>query len=146
MRGAVADGMSGGSGRPEAEKAEMGARLVARGQPDAPAGARPRRGKRRASVLLAAAAAMLAAGVAPFTPANAQVGTPPSQNSSPLPPAPPERIEPAPPAADGSGGVLRPPLGIDPGIRTTVPNPAPSTTPVIPPPGTPGGDPATRPR
>ncbi|MFT8244027.1 hypothetical protein [Roseomonas sp. BN140053] len=72
---------------------------------------------------------------------------------SPLPPAPPERIAPATPdAVPGTtgtgtvpGGVLRPPAAVDPGIHA--PTPAqPSTTPVIPPPGTPGGDPGVQPR
>ena len=41
-------------------------------------------------------------------------------------------------------GVICPPPGLDPDIRA----PAPGTgrTPVIPPPGTPGGDPALRPK
>jgi hypothetical protein len=43
-------------------------------------------------------------------------------------------------------GVIQPPAGIDPGIHTTVPEPRPGTTPVIPPPGTPGGDPRVVPR
>ncbi len=43
-------------------------------------------------------------------------------------------------------GVLRPPGQVDPGILAPVPVPRPGTTPVIPPPGTPGGDPAPRPR
>ena len=41
---------------------------------------------------------------------------------------------------DKSGGVLRPPTGIDPGIHAPAPEPDPRTTPVIPPPGTPGGN------
>ena len=40
---------------------------------------------------------------------------------------------------DQSKGVLRPPTGIDPGIQAPAPEPNPQTTPVIPPPGTPGG-------
>jgi hypothetical protein len=44
-------------------------------------------------------------------------------------------------------GVIRPPENLDPGIhRGTVPEPNPRTTPVIPPPGTPGGDPNVIPR
>ncbi|MDT8330553.1 hypothetical protein RQ831_05765 [Roseomonas gilardii] len=35
---------------------------------------------------------------------------------------------------------------VDPGIQTTVPDPRPNTTPVIPPPGTPGGNPQIQPR
>lgn len=43
-------------------------------------------------------------------------------------------------------GVVRPPEGMDPGIHATVPVPRPGTTLVIPPPGTPGGDPWIEPR
>ncbi|MGG5886105.1 hypothetical protein ACLF3G_03125 [Falsiroseomonas sp. HC035] len=43
-------------------------------------------------------------------------------------------------------GVVRPPMDIDPGIQGSVPVPAPNTTPVIPPPGTPGGEPGVVPR
>jgi hypothetical protein len=52
---------------------------------------------------------------------------------------------------DNEGGgpgrsVIRPPMSVDPDIHTTVPDPTPRTTPVIPPPGTPGGDPTINPR
>ena len=43
-------------------------------------------------------------------------------------------------------GVIRPPMGVDPGIQGSVPDPTPRTTPIIPPPGTPGGDPTVIPR
>ena len=43
-----------------------------------------------------------------------------------------------------SGGVLCPPPGIDPEIRAPTPQGGPM--PVIPPPGTPGGDPSLRPK
>jgi hypothetical protein len=83
------------------------------------------------------------------------------QGPSPLPPAPPERIEPEPRQRGGAagapqtgldgttpprGGVVRPPPGVDPGIQAPVPAPDPGTTRVIPPPGTPGGDPRVHPR
>jgi len=35
--------------------------------------------------------------------------------------------------------VVKPPSDIDPGIHAPAPEPDPQTTPVIPPPGTPGG-------
>jgi hypothetical protein len=35
---------------------------------------------------------------------------------------------------------------VDPGIHAPAPNPDPGTTRVIPPPGTPGGDPRVQPR
>ena len=43
-----------------------------------------------------------------------------------------------------SDGVLCPPAGVDPEIRA--PTPEGGTTPVIPPPGSPGGDPTVRPK
>jgi hypothetical protein len=43
-----------------------------------------------------------------------------------------------------SDGVLCPPAGIDPEIRA--PTPDVGDTPVIPPPGSPGGDPNVRPK
>lgn len=43
-----------------------------------------------------------------------------------------------------SGGVLCPPSGVDPQMRA--PAPDVGTTPVIPPPGTPGGDQSVQPK
>jgi hypothetical protein len=43
-----------------------------------------------------------------------------------------------------SDGVLCPPSGVDPEIR--MPTPDVGNTPVIPPPGSPGGDPTVRPK
>jgi hypothetical protein len=43
-----------------------------------------------------------------------------------------------------SDGVLCPPSGVDPQIR--LPTPDAGNTPVIPPPGSPGGDPRVRPK
>jgi hypothetical protein len=43
-----------------------------------------------------------------------------------------------------SDGVLCPPAGVDPEIRA--PTPDAGKTPVIPPPGSPGGDPSLRPK
>jgi hypothetical protein len=45
-----------------------------------------------------------------------------------------------------SRGVIKPPTGIDPGIKVPAPEPHPGTTIVIPPPGTPGGDPTVIPK
>jgi hypothetical protein len=42
---------------------------------------------------------------------------------------------------DSSGGVIKPKPGVDPGIVQPAPVPNPNSTPVIPPPGTPGGPP-----
>jgi hypothetical protein len=44
-----------------------------------------------------------------------------------------------------SGGVIAPPAGIDPEIKQTPP-PTGAKMPVIPPPGTPGGDSAVKPK
>ena len=43
-----------------------------------------------------------------------------------------------------SDGVLCPPAGVDPEMRA--PTPDAGNTPVIPPPGSPGGDPTVRPK
>lgn len=45
-----------------------------------------------------------------------------------------------------SKGVIEPPAGIDPGIETRAPQPNTPTMPVIPPPGTPGGDQSIQPK
>ena len=44
-----------------------------------------------------------------------------------------------------SGGVITPPVEIDPEMKRTPP-PSGARMPVIPPPGTPGGDPSTKPK
>jgi hypothetical protein len=44
-----------------------------------------------------------------------------------------------------SGGVIAPPAGIDPEIKQTPPATG-STMPIIPPPGTPGGNPTVKPK
>lgn len=45
-----------------------------------------------------------------------------------------------------SDGVLCPPSNVDPAMRAPAPNSDNSNTPVIPPPGSPGGDPSVRPK
>ena len=47
---------------------------------------------------------------------------------------------------DRNKGVLTPPATGDADIYTEAPNPNPGTTPVIPPPGTPGGDQSIEPK
>jgi hypothetical protein len=111
----------------------------------------------------------LAAAVALAGPAVAQSGATPAPDA--LRRAPPEIDQsrpggdPAAPRPDRSGGgptgndivddsqgggigrsVIRPPMSVDPGIQRSVPDPTPGTTPVIPPPGTPGGDSTVVPR
>jgi hypothetical protein len=45
-----------------------------------------------------------------------------------------------------SGGVIHPPADIDPGLAQPVPDLGPHSMPVIPPPGTPGGNPDIKPK
>ncbi len=47
---------------------------------------------------------------------------------------------------DRNSGVIHPPAGVDPGIAVPAPDPHPGTTPVIPPPGTAGGNPSVQPK
>ena len=47
---------------------------------------------------------------------------------------------------DASGGVIKPPPGVDPEIVKPAPVPEPNSTPVIPPPGVPGGPPGPKPK
>lgn len=47
---------------------------------------------------------------------------------------------------DASGGVIKPPPGVDPEIVKPAPVPRPNSTPVIPPPGMPGGPPGPQPK
>ena len=55
-----------------------------------------------------------------------------------------QRAEPLGDKLARSDGVLCPPAGIDPEMRA--PTPDAGKTPVIPPPGSPGGDPSIRPK
>jgi hypothetical protein len=47
---------------------------------------------------------------------------------------------------DASGGVIKPSPGVDPEIVKPAPVPEPNSTPVIPPPGVPGGPPGPEPK
>jgi hypothetical protein len=55
-----------------------------------------------------------------------------------------QRAEPLGDKLARSDGVLCPPAGVDPAMRA--PTPDTGNTPVIPPPGSPGGDPTLRPK
>ena len=96
---------------------------------------------------------------APPTPATppAQTATPPrgANNCAPTESTPQgniapqgtttgQRPEPLGDKLARSDGVLCPPAGVDPAIRA--PTPETGNTPVIPPPGSPGGDPSVRPK
>jgi hypothetical protein len=106
---------------------------------------------------------MVSSGVAlaqsPPTPATPPAETAPAaaaSDCSPTKPVPPrgtiapegsttgQAAEPLGDRLAKSGGVLCPPTGIDPEIRA--PTPDTGNTPVIPPPGSPGGDPSVRPK
>jgi hypothetical protein len=108
-------------------------------------------------VLLAASGAASAqAPPTPLTPPAQTAPPPPASNCSPTRPVPPrgtiapegsttgQRAEPLGDKLAKSDGVLCPPSGVDPEIRA--PTPDTGNMPVIPPPGSPGGDPHVRPK
>ena len=45
-----------------------------------------------------------------------------------------------------SGGVIKPPDNVDRKIEAPTPNPGPRSMPVVPPPGSPGGNPDVKPK
>lgn len=105
---------------------------------------------------------LLATCVATFAQAPPTPATPPQQTAPPPPQSPSscaQTGQAGPRASDStvgrsneplgdklakSDGVLCPPSGVDPEIRA--PTPDTGKTPVIPPPGSPGGDPNVRPK
>ena len=100
------------------------------------------------AVLLSAAP--LAAGAAETRPDPAQKPEP-APKSAPGNPAaaPPEKVAPAEPLSDQlarSGGTIKPPTDVDPGMAQTPPDTGPRSMPVIPPPGAPGGNPTVKPK
>jgi len=109
---------------------------------------------RRTTGWTTVAAILLAAGLATTgaTVTAAQQTRPPVLPQAPDPKTDvPEKVDPTPlaPADETTGtlsdqlknsrGVIAPPGNVDPDIRVPAPVPNPGTTPVIPPPGTPGG-------
>jgi hypothetical protein len=95
-----------------------------------------------ATAIGAAIAGFMLAQSAPAEAQNAQ--NPPKQV-----PTAPDSTRPGVPLSDQlseSKGVIRPPGNVDPEIQTPAPDPNPNTTPVIPPPGTPGGDQNVQPK
>jgi hypothetical protein len=106
--------------------------------------------------LMAASGASAQAPPLPATP-PAQTAPPASANNcTPMQPVPPrgtiapegtttgQRAEALGDRLAKSDGVLCPPAGVDPEIRA--PTPDSGNTPVIPPPGSPGGNPNVRPK
>ncbi|MGA9091859.1 MAG: hypothetical protein WB420_22465 [Bradyrhizobium sp.] len=108
------------------------------------------------ALMAASGAATAQAPPVPATP-PAQTAPPASANNcAPMRPVPPrgtvmpegattgQRAEPLGDRLAKSDGVLCPPAGVDPQIRA--PTPDTGNTPVIPPPGSPGGNPNVRPK
>jgi hypothetical protein len=112
-----------------------------------------------AGMLMAASGA--AGAQAPPTPATPPARTAPpaptrTSDCTPMQPVPPrgtvapeggttgQRAEPLSDKLAKSDGVLCPPAGVDPEMHA--PTPDAGNTPVIPPPGSPGGDPNVRPK
>jgi hypothetical protein len=73
------------------------------------------------------------------------------------PKSPPPPLPLPPTEGEGSGssmserlsetqGVIKPPQDVDPGIKRPTPPTGPNSMPVIPPPGTPGGDQSVQPK
>jgi hypothetical protein len=80
---------------------------------------------------------------------QAQQPAPDSPNQSGQVPTHPESTSPDEPLGQQlskSKGVIEPPTDIDREIEVPAPEPDPKTTPVIPPPGSPGGDPSIQPK
>jgi hypothetical protein len=89
---------------------------------------------------------------------HAQAVTPPTLQKPDTDAATPDAGKPAAPALPStgenlserlgaSGGVIKPPADVDPGIKAPPKDPgAGSTMPVIPPPGSPGGDRSVQPK
>src|SRR3981189_547809 len=108
----------------------------------------------RRSLLFAALAALLAGSAA--SPATALTPTSPNKDQAADKPAP--KIVPEDPATSGratepsskkldrSGGVIHPPGDVDPGMAQTPPAIGSGSTPVIRPPGAPGGKPGVNPK
>ena len=108
----------------------------------------------RRSLLFAALAALLAGSAA--GPATALTPTSPNKDQAADKPAP--KIVPEDPATsdssteplskklDRSGGVIHPPGDVDPGMAQTPPAIGSGSTPVIRPPGAPGGKPGVNPK
>jgi hypothetical protein len=102
--------------------------------------------------LLASVVALLAIGAMAGTAIATTASTPPTpvgstesdQPSEPVPGV--DKNKSLSEQLDEDKGVIKPPPTGDSEIHTTAPNPNPGTMPVIPPPGTPGGDESVQPK
>ena len=91
------------------------------------------------AVLLAASAASPAAALTPTSPNKDQTADQPASKIVPEDPATGgSSTEPLSEKLDRSGGVIRPPGGVDPRMPQNPPAIGSTSTPVIPPPGAPG--------
>jgi hypothetical protein len=102
----------------------------------------------------------MAGGVTAAMAQNPDVLNQQAPNMPPLQQMPPEKVEPKgiqpqDPSSTGStlsdkleksDGVIRPPATATPDMTVPAPVPNPNTTPVIPPPGSPGGNPQIVPK
>ncbi len=100
----------------------------------------------------------MAAVTLPAMAQNPEVLQQQAPNMPPLQQMPAEKVEPKEPSETGSTGgtlsdklertegVIRPPQTATPDITVPAPVPEPGTTPVIPPPGSPGGNPQIQPK
>jgi hypothetical protein len=65
--------------------------------------------------------------------------TSPGKDSVTAPPATSEQLS-------RSGGIIKPPDNVDRKIEAPTPNPGPQSMPIVPPPGSPGGNPDVKPK
>jgi len=98
-----------------------------------------------AMLSLAAMLGIAAAGSAAWAQSTPTDRDPPpkSETEGQSPPAPNDNPS---QQLDRSKGVIRPPQSVDPEIQVPPPDPGAQKTPVIPPPGSPGGDPTIQPK
>jgi hypothetical protein len=87
-----------------------------------------------------------------LTIAAAQAQTPAPQMTPPPAAQSPQGNSAVPPKAatseqlSRSGGVIKPPENVDRKMQAPTPNPGPQSMPVVPPPGSPGGNPDVKPK
>jgi hypothetical protein len=97
---------------------------------------------------LAAALLIVAAAQAQTVPGQVPQRQPPSAQLPPPTEAPPrsDADKPLSEQLSRSGGVIKPPENVDRNIEAPTPNPGPKSMPVVPPPGSPGGNPDVKPK
>jgi hypothetical protein len=101
------------------------------------------------SALCIAFAVSAASAQSPPTPALPPGANPPSESTTPPSVPGSDATTPDKPLSNElkqNEGVLEPPKSLDNEIVRKAPVPEPNTTPVIPPPGEPGGDPKVQPK